>query len=306
VPNRVATQPTLPYGPYGRSRRANGPEQRRRAGFTLIELLTVIAIIGILAAILIPTVSKVRMRGRMTQCTNNLRQIGLALQMYAERYSDRFPIWPNPNGTEFTEDGNQYSLEATYLVQLASTHPDNPAGVETKIGLGCLYPQFLADEGVLDEPGTTIRMPLGALIHEEDNRSQDETVASGYFYVNGDFGDLPLPAPPVKGPSGFHWLGFHSVEPIVWCAQDGEAERYVHNRVEINCLYMDGHVALLEAGEGEPKEASGIINEDGLREVTGPEDWIVRLSSVPPRTVHDVLHNIKEVSGTYYQKSYPP
>lgn len=53
-----------------------------RAGFTLIELLTVVAIIGILATIIIPTVGKVRSNARNTLSLSNLRQIGLAINLY--------------------------------------------------------------------------------------------------------------------------------------------------------------------------------------------------------------------------------
>ena len=62
-----------------------------RNAFTLIELLTVIAIIGILAAILIPVVSSVRESARASKCVSNLRQIGMAFHAFAADNQDRFP-----------------------------------------------------------------------------------------------------------------------------------------------------------------------------------------------------------------------
>lgn len=66
---------------------------RPRKGFTLIELLVVLTIIGILAALLLPVFAKVRENGRMTACTSNLHQIGLAIQMYQADNNDSLPLF---------------------------------------------------------------------------------------------------------------------------------------------------------------------------------------------------------------------
>lgn len=74
---------------------------RRGSGFTLIELLTVIAIIGILAAIVIPTTARVRKSARATQCLSNLRQIASASQMFAEESKGLFPDGDVPGQSGF-------------------------------------------------------------------------------------------------------------------------------------------------------------------------------------------------------------
>ena len=68
-----------------------------KRGFTLIELLVVIAIIAILAALLLPALSQAKDKGRRTTCISNLRQVNLAIRLYAEDFSDALPVLPNPN-----------------------------------------------------------------------------------------------------------------------------------------------------------------------------------------------------------------
>src|SRR5262245_33914645 len=64
----------------------------RKAGFTLIELLAVIAIITILAALLLPALSRGKDRAYVTQCLSNLRQVGIGIKMYADDNRSTFPL----------------------------------------------------------------------------------------------------------------------------------------------------------------------------------------------------------------------
>src|SRR5437667_12628749 len=77
-----------------------GQRKSRSLGFTLIELLVVIAIIAILAALLLPALSRAKEKANRTACINNLRNLALAMTMYTHDNNDMMPWcqWYNDYG----------------------------------------------------------------------------------------------------------------------------------------------------------------------------------------------------------------
>ena len=141
---------------------------RNRRGFTLVELLVVIAIIGILVALLLPAIQAAREAARRTQCVNNLKQIGLALQNYHDTHRN-FPygsfnlreVWPSTGSNwralilPFMEQGTVHEQ----LSFAADTHfmAGGAAGANALLGNEVLrnlvLPAYRCPSTVLDKVG---------------------------------------------------------------------------------------------------------------------------------------------------------
>jgi prepilin-type N-terminal cleavage/methylation domain-containing protein/prepilin-type processing-associated H-X9-DG protein len=114
---------------------------QKRVGFTLIELLVVIAIIAILAAMLLPALSRARLKAQGIQCLNNHKQLLLAWTMYCSDFNDRLP---------FVKHGPSAWLVDTFM-ELNNPAADN-WDVEKFIKTSLLYPYSGKSPGIFKCP----------------------------------------------------------------------------------------------------------------------------------------------------------
>ncbi len=163
--------------------------RKKKHSFTLVELLAVIAIIGLLAALLLPAIGRVRDAAKRTQCLNNLRQIGQALTLYANAYASVIPIWEEEDDAN---NENFFAIESTNKIwDPDSTTGHDPLPPGRPQGLALLDQELDEVLSVLYCPSARI-LKRDVTLSEGTTQKEDLSVAARRSDLLPDFG-VPTP-----------------------------------------------------------------------------------------------------------------
>ena len=177
----------------------------RRKGFTLIELLVVVAIIIILAGILYPVFAATRRAAYNSVCLSNLKQIGLAVQMYTQDYDECFPAACSQDDRVTGRAQPRWPIPTPYLWEVAAPYVKNAAvwrcpadrgytvsalalsfepNTYAKTGSSYQYNTNLAWEstGLLGRRGFWAPLTVGAIQTPAETMVAAEPEGSGYWH----------------------------------------------------------------------------------------------------------------------------
>lgn len=219
-----------------------------RMGFTLIELLVVIGIIGILAALLFPVLARGKKAATRIQCANNLKQLALAINMYAEDHGDQLPgpVW---QGLYPVYDNTSTLFMPYYIAKYLSLPA--PSGTVVGVPSAVCPASARITHATLDGTLTTVlRQPISYIETITVTNVQDDVVSRpfGYPYEhlpnsNGFTNEPPKRLKEIRNPSSSWALEDTDQQNAVSLAQyyNYIPPTLAHDSVR-NELFFDWHV----------------------------------------------------------------
>lgn len=165
------------------------------SAFTLIELLVVIAIIAILAGLLLPTLSRAKESARSIQCLNQMRQIGLAVRLYADENDDNFPRsqhsafahrqfpWGRAIAGQLGSNASAWTNLLNGVYHCPTDQRTNPWSYGINV-----YFELAPDDDYLGKPQTwrrttSVPNPTATILFAENNSSADHIMPNYWVSV---------------------------------------------------------------------------------------------------------------------------